>query len=75
MAKSCLPYLTVLQQHGLTSALLERFACFCEAGKVGSFVFHTGVGGEILAYEEHHKARVQACEERSCEQLTQKRLA
>lgn len=69
MARSCLPYLATLQQHGLTAALLERFATFCASGKTGSFVFHTGVGGIIVAYEEHHKSRVQALEERSLDTL------
>lgn len=63
MARSCLPHLTILQAHGLTSALLERFATFCDSGKQGSFIFHTGPGGVIAAYEEHHKSRVQLLDE------------
>jgi hypothetical protein len=58
MARSGDEHLATLQAHGLTLALLERFASFVGQGKIGSFVFHTGPGGRILAYEEHHKGRV-----------------
>lgn len=58
MARSCLPSLSTLQAHGLTPALLERFATFVAQQKIGAFIFHTGPGGMILAYEEHHKSRV-----------------
>lgn len=59
MARSCLPYLVTLQAHGLTPALLERFASFVNQEKIGAFIFHVGTGGTIVAYEEHHKARVE----------------
>lgn len=59
MSTSCVTHLTILHAHGLTPALLERFANFCEQEKVGAFIFHTGPGGKILAYEEHHKSRVE----------------
>jgi len=55
---TCLPHLATLQAHGLTPALLERFATFCRDGKQGSFSFHVGIGGMIYAYEELHRARV-----------------
>ena len=54
---SCLALLGVLQAHGLTYALLERLATYCQQAKTGSFIFHTHEG-QIMAYEEHHKSRV-----------------
>lgn len=61
MSNSCVTHLTILHAHGLTPALLERFASFVEQGKSGSFIFHTQ-GGNILAYEEHHRGRVEVLE-------------
>lgn len=60
-------HLEILHRHGLTPALLERWASFCAQEKQGTFVFHHGPGGRILAYEEHHKARVCAIESRSAD--------
>jgi hypothetical protein len=57
MARSCLPSLSTLQAHGLTPALLEIFATFVAQQQTGSFLFHVSKG-QILAYEEHHKRRV-----------------
>ena len=59
---SCLKHLAVLQAHGLSSALLERFASFCAQSKTGSFVFHVN-RWQVLAFEEHHKRRVSEMEE------------
>jgi hypothetical protein len=54
---SCVALLGVLEAHGLTYALLERFATFVEQEKTGAFILHTQEG-QIIAYEEHHKSRV-----------------
>jgi hypothetical protein len=57
MARSCVESFATLHAHGLTPALLERFASFVAHGDSGSFVFHVAPGGRIIAYEEHHKGR------------------
>jgi hypothetical protein len=54
---SCVALLSVLQAHGLTYALLERLASYCQQEKTGAFILHTHEG-QIMAYEEHHKSRV-----------------
>lgn len=54
MPAAWLVHLQTLQAHGLTTALLERFATHCLQAKSGQFIFHTQ-RGEIRAYEEHHK--------------------
>ncbi len=55
--REMLPLLHILQSHGLTYALLERFSTFCAQEKTGCFTFHTNAG-IILAFEEQHKSRV-----------------
>ncbi len=56
--REMLPLLHILQSHGLTYALLERLATFCDQRKTGAFTFHTQ-SGTIRAFEEKHGSRVE----------------
>ena len=56
--REMLPLLHILQAHGLSYALLERLASFCDQAKTGAFTFHTQ-SGMIKAFEEKHTSRVE----------------